>query len=206
VCCGDRDDRGRACAGRQHGHNTRELHEGPLLEGDGVLGAPSVRDPIDFTRPRVKRWLPSGPAHTGYASSRSHSNFANGGLEANRGRPCSHRPPLPSDPRPTFSEHMFPTLTARRPNKRSLRELVRGAVGTALEFATLGEATLGSAAARQPAPQPDLMRHGRPSAPTAAHPHRRRINRQPRARRPGAVGPRAQVCRTPVHRPATRRH
>ena len=51
---------------------------------------------------------------------------------AGRTRPPSVRP------RPYLSEHMFPALTTSRPTKRSLRELVRGAVGTALEFATLG--------------------------------------------------------------------
>ncbi len=96
---------------------------------------------------------------------------------------------------------MFPELTTRRPNKRSLRELVRGAVGTALEFATLGEATLDSAVRRTGSPA-GPARSARPAAPTAAHPHRRRLTRQPPARRGGTVRPRAQVCRTPVHRPA----
>src|SRR5215210_3561944 len=36
---------------------------------------------------------------------------------------------------------MFPPTISSRPTKRSLRELVRGAMDTALEFATLGEAT-----------------------------------------------------------------
>ena len=35
---------------------------------------------------------------------------------------------------------MFPSMTDSRQNKRSLRELVRGAMDTALEFVTLGEA------------------------------------------------------------------
>ena len=35
---------------------------------------------------------------------------------------------------------MFPSMIERRPNKRSLRELVRGAMDTALELVTLGEA------------------------------------------------------------------
>src|SRR5215217_8245601 len=61
---------------------------------------------------------------------------------------------------------MFPELTTRRPNKRSLRELVRGAVGTALEFATLGEATLDRIEAKGPAPRPALPRFARPAAPT----------------------------------------
>ena len=100
---------------------------------------------------------------------------------------------------------MFPELTTRRPTKRSLRELVRGAVGTALEFATLGEATLGSVAVANPAPRPVRARSAAPAAPTAVHPHRRRLSRQPPARRGGTVRPRAHVCRTPVHRPAYRR-
>ena len=100
---------------------------------------------------------------------------------------------------------MFPTLTTRRHDKRSLRELVRGAMGTALEFATLGEATLGPAAPTAPASPPARVRSAGPAAPTAAHPHRRRLTRQPRARRTGMVRPRTQVCRTPVHRPAPRR-
>jgi len=100
---------------------------------------------------------------------------------------------------------MFPVLTTRRPNKRSLRELVRGAAGTALEFATLGEATLDRTEAEGPAPPPGLARSARPAAPTAAHPHRRRITRQPPARRSGTVRPRAQVCRTPVYHPVARR-
>jgi len=99
---------------------------------------------------------------------------------------------------------MFPELTTRRPTKRSLRELVRGAVGTALEFATLGEATLGPAPAPQQAPRPATGRQARPAAPTAVHPHRRRIARQLHPRRGGSVRPRAQACRTPVSRPASR--
>jgi hypothetical protein len=100
---------------------------------------------------------------------------------------------------------MFPELATRRPNKRSLRELVRGAVGTALEFATLGEATFGSVEAEGPAPRPVPAHSTPPAAPTAAHPHRRRLIRQLPARRGGTVRPRAQACRTPVHRPAGRR-
>src|SRR5919197_599773 len=55
---------------------------------------------------------------------------------------------------------MFPSMTDSRQNKRSLRALVRGAMDTALEFVTLGEAT--APAHRTP-----------PPAPTAGHPHRR---------------------------------
>src|SRR5215218_9002445 len=62
---------------------------------------------------------------------------------------------------------MFPELTTRRPNKRSLRELVRGAVGTALEFATLGEATLGSVDAGGSASRPRPVRSTWPAARTA---------------------------------------
>lgn len=89
---------------------------------------------------------------------------------------------------------MFPTTTNGRLTTRSLRELVREAVETAAELATLGEAGT---------PKPD--RHDVPSAPTFEHPHRRPLRRHPPARRPGRVAPRAQVCVAPVHRPA-RRH
>jgi hypothetical protein len=84
-------------------------------------------------------------------------------------------------------------MTTRRPKKRSLREMVREAVDTAVEFATLGEATL-----------PVRASHRSTSAPTADHPHRRQLRHQPRTRRPGTVSPRAQVCVSPVHRPASR--
>ena len=53
---------------------------------------------------------------------------------------------------------MFPSMIERRQNKRSLRELVRGAMDTALELVTLGEAA--GSAPTTPAP-----------APTAGHPH-----------------------------------
>ena len=101
-------------------------------------------------------------------------------------------------PRPYLSEHMFPELTTRRPNKRSLRELVRGAVGTALEFATLGEATLGPAPARQPAPRPapSRVRRGRPPPP----PPTRTAGDSP------VSPPRAGAARSArAHRPAARR-
>jgi hypothetical protein len=85
---------------------------------------------------------------------------------------------------------MFPPTTNRQP-KRSLRELMRGAVGTALEFATLGEATVAS-------PQP---RHA-PPAPGREHPHRRSSERAPYTRRrAGMVRPRPQVCTSPVPKP-----
>jgi hypothetical protein len=86
---------------------------------------------------------------------------------------------------------MFPSMTDSRQNKRSLRALVRGAMDTALEFVTLGEAT--APALTTPAP-----------APTAGHPHRRPLDHRRRRRRPGTVAPRPQVCTTPVHRPARR--
>jgi hypothetical protein len=86
---------------------------------------------------------------------------------------------------------MFPSMTDRRPNKRSLRELVRGAMDTALELVTLGEASL-------PAPTT-------PPAPTAVHPHLRALGHRRSRRRPGMVPPRPQVCLTPVHRPAQSR-
>jgi len=83
---------------------------------------------------------------------------------------------------------MFPLMTDSRPNTRSLRALVREAVDSALEFATLGAASV----PREPRSTP---------APTAVHPHRRQLgHRLPR--RPGSVAPRPQVCTTPVHRPA----
>jgi hypothetical protein len=86
---------------------------------------------------------------------------------------------------------MFPSMIDRRQNKRSFRELMRGAMDTALEFATLGEAT--AQAPTTPAP-----------APTAGHPHRRPLDHRRRRRRPGTVAPRPQVCTMPVHRPARR--
>src|SRR3954470_3904503 len=83
---------------------------------------------------------------------------------------------------------MFPLMTDSRPHKRSLRELVRGAMDSALEFVTLGEATA----------RPAL-------APTSGHPHRRHVSGHRRGRRrPGMVAPRPQVCATPVHRPVRR--
>jgi hypothetical protein len=86
---------------------------------------------------------------------------------------------------------MFPSMIDNRQNKRSLRALVRGAMDTALEFVTLGEAT--APVHRSLAP-----------APTAAHPHRRQLDHRRRRRRTGMVPPRPQVCITPVHRPARR--
>lgn len=101
---------------------------------------------------------------------------------------------------------MFPPLTAsRRPQKRSFAALVRDAVDTALAFATLGEAT-SQGFSEEPAAAPSQAARERPAttAPSAEHPHRRQIGRTPRRRRPGESAPRAQVCVTPVHRPARR--
>jgi hypothetical protein len=93
---------------------------------------------------------------------------------------------------------MFPSTTTESPtrrsasDRRSLSDLMRGALGTALEFATLGEATIPQAEDR-PAPP----------APFSEHPHRRALARPSRPRRDGAIRPRAQVCTAPVpsHQP-----
>jgi hypothetical protein len=85
---------------------------------------------------------------------------------------------------------MFPSMTEHRPNKRSLRELMRGAMDTALELVTLGEARANSD-------------HESP-APTVVHPHRRTLDhRRISRKRQGMVPPRPQVCISPVHRPAS---
>jgi hypothetical protein len=110
-----------------------------------------------------------------------------------------------------YDEHMFPSTTTDSPTgrpsagepgapsagaptrrltpdaRRSLSDLMRGALETALEFATLGEATLSQAGSR-PAPP----------APLGDHPHRRALRRPSRPRRDGAIRPRAQVCTAPV--------
>jgi hypothetical protein len=116
---------------------------------------------------------------------------------------------------------MFPPLTTSRPHTRSLRELVRGAadtdpqrrsfgelvrgaVDTALEFATLGEATAPGRTERQAPTGPAVPPRPERIAPTSEHPHRRQVGHAPRRGRPGTVAPRAQVCVTPVHRPARR--
>ena len=101
---------------------------------------------------------------------------------------------------------MFPPLTAsRRPQKRSFAALVRDAVDTALAFATLGEATSqGFENEPAAAPSPAATARQASTAPSADHPHRRQVGRTPRRRRPGESVPRAQVCVTPVHRPARR--
>ena len=101
---------------------------------------------------------------------------------------------------------MFPPQTAsRRPQKRSFAALVRDAVDTALAFATLGEATSQGFVEEPPAaPSSSALERKAATAPSAEHPHRRQIGRTPRRRRPGESAPRAQVCVTPVHRPARR--
>ena len=101
---------------------------------------------------------------------------------------------------------MFPPLTAsRRPQKRSFAALVRDAVDTALAFATLGEATSqGFIEEPSATPSPAATARQASTAPSTEHPHRRQIGRTPRRRRPGESAPRAQVCVTPVHRPARR--
>ena len=81
---------------------------------------------------------------------------------------------------------MFPSPTIDRPARRSVRELMRGALGSALEFATLGEATLDTAPALRRFPS-------RPSPP--ANPHIRTA-------RPSFV-PGARAGREPS-RPASR--
>jgi hypothetical protein len=92
---------------------------------------------------------------------------------------------------------MFPSPTTDSPTRRSLRELMRGALGTALEFATLGEATLdGSPVAPVPSGEPatvDASSHRGPH-PRFEHPHRQALVRPRRPRRDGAVPPRVPVC------------
>jgi hypothetical protein len=79
------------------------------------------------------------------------------------------------------------TLSSSPTIPRSLRERVRAAVDTALEFATLGEAQLS---------RPD----SRPGRPTTAgeHPHRRSLDRRHKRTRPGIVPPRPQACLSPT--------
>src|SRR4051794_21584484 len=100
---------------------------------------------------------------------------------------------------------MFPPLTAsRRPHKRSFSELVRGAVDTALEFATLGEATSQGFVSEPASEGPVAIERQVPPAPSIEPPPRRLVGRTPPRRRPGRVAPRPQACVTPVHRPALR--
>ena len=100
---------------------------------------------------------------------------------------------------------MFPPLTAsRRPQKRSFAALVRDAVDTALAFATLGEATSQGFVSEPASEGPVAVERQVPIAPSTEHPHRRQVGRTPHRHRSGRVAPRAQVCVTPVHRPARR--
>ena len=55
---------------------------------------------------------------------------------------------------------MFPSMTDSRQNKRSLRALVRGAMDTALEFVTLGEAHAPVQHTRRPPPPPHTRTAG----------------------------------------------
>ena len=92
---------------------------------------------------------------------------------------------------------MFPSPTIDRPARRSVKQLVRGALGTAIEFATLGEASLASAPAASAATQPTAP------SPLMAHPHRQALVRPRRPRRDGAVPPRAPVCTASVPKAPT---
>lgn len=85
---------------------------------------------------------------------------------------------------------MFPSTTIESPARRSFRELMRGALGTAIEFATLGEATIAGATSKE--------EQTVPPTPQSNHPHRRALSRPSRPRRPGAVPPRHPVCTAPV--------
>jgi hypothetical protein len=112
---------------------------------------------------------------------------------------------------------MFPPTST--PAKRSLAELMRGALDSALEFATLGEASLPGPAER-PLPQVDVAPPAMTAAPAGAplgrpeppvppreHPHRRPLSRRPaRARRTGAIPARVQPCLSPVHTPPASQH
>ena len=95
-------------------------------------------------------------------------------------------------------EHMFPRLTTRRDRPRPLRELVRGAMGTALEFATLGEATLGSARPppRRPSRRPPAVSRRPPPPPPPTRTEGCSLVS------PAGAGP---VRSGPAHRPAARR-
>ncbi len=141
----------------------------------------------------------------------------------------NHHPDPRSVRAPSYlHEHMFPSTTTEGPARRSLSEFLRDALGTAIEFATLGEATIDTDAAAKvrfvraeeavmaPVPLPSslfgeafaahrLGDHpaltGRgAAAPTAVaeHPHHRALARPVRPRRPGAVPPRAPVCTAPA--------
>lgn len=115
---------------------------------------------------------------------------------------------------------MFPRETTQTPARRSFAERLRDALGTAVEFATLGEATFDEQAPAKvrylrPDEEAVPVQHERPSddrpvapktreirspAPAAVseHPHRLALRRPVRPRRPGAVRPLNPVCTMPV--------
>ncbi|HEU4975397.1 MAG TPA: hypothetical protein VFT50_09945 [Baekduia sp.] len=76
---------------------------------------------------------------------------------------------------------MFSPTASPRPAQRSWRETVRRAVDLAVAFATLSD---------------ELPR--RHADDLADHPHRLPLRAPSRARRPGAVAPRAHRCTTPL--------
>ena len=89
---------------------------------------------------------------------------------------------------------MFDSSTIDRPAQRFVKKRVKGALGKALEFATLGEASLsGTASAVAAPPAPTSPRE----AAVAEHPHRLPLARPRRPRRDGAVPARAGVCTMP---------
>src|SRR4051812_8272992 len=126
------------------------------------------------------RWLCEAPTEATIPRLVGHYFPVRSGVA--RGRSAALQEPLQKPvsvrPRSYFYERMFPPTITSRPPKRSLRELVRGAMETALEFATLGEANT-----PRPSPRPAS------AAPTSEHPHRRRVDRHQRTRRPGTVRP-----------------
>ena len=89
---------------------------------------------------------------------------------------------------------MFPSTTTDHPTRRSLRELMRGALGTALEFATLGEATLAGPPSR-PAPPAHVRR-------TPASSGARVVLRARAAPGLPRHAPRSAPLRSPEHAPA----
>jgi len=87
---------------------------------------------------------------------------------------------------------MFPSSTTGRQSPRSLRELVRGAVGTALEFVTLGEARLADGAPSRGRERQAEGTATLPLAPTRAAPAARQGRRL------------AHGAEAPAHEPAER--
>jgi hypothetical protein len=84
---------------------------------------------------------------------------------------------------------MFDPTTIDRPAQRIVKMRVKGALGKALEFATLGEASIsGPATTAVSAP---------PTPSVREHPHRLPLARPRRPRRDGAVPARAGVCTMP---------